>query len=187
MPTVIIVGGPAGTGKSTTGNLLSQSLGAPFLEGDDKHPAANVQKMARGEPLNDDDRWGWLACISHEAAQQARDPSNASQTCVASCSMLKKKYREYLQAQEPEVTFLFVFLHSSYEELVERVTKRQGHFMKLDMVKSQYDIMEIPEGDELTVNGGPAIAVDNGRVLPHEVNQYIIEQLTLTGKIPAPP
>lgn len=179
MPTVIIVGGPAGTGKTTTATLLSKHFKCPFVEGDDLHPPENIKKMSEGKPLNDDDRWGWLQKLSEEASKLARDPTNKSEVCVASCSMLKKVYRETLMKHGGGIDFRFVFLHTSYEQLLRRVESRQNHYMKLDMVKSQYEIMEVPKGDELLKNGGNAIEVDNGNLDPEVLNEALLKQLDL--------
>lgn len=178
MATVIIVGGPAGTGKTTIASLLAEHHKAPFIEGDHLHPKENVDKMARGEPLTDDDRWGWLQTLAETAAAQAKDAQNQSKVAIASCSMLKKLYRDLLEKSAgPGVTSRFVFLHTSYEELLKRVAGRQGHYMKSDMVKSQYDIMELPSGDELLVNGGTALNVDTTDKTPEEILKEVLETL----------
>lgn len=176
-PLVIVVGGPAGTGKTTTASLLADFYVCPFLEGDDLHPKENVEKMARGEPLTDDDRWNWLERLSREASNTAR--KDASGICVASCSMLKKVYRQHLMKFGEGVDFRFVFLHTSIERISARVAARQGHFMKLAMVQLQYDIMEIPCGEELCQNGGLAIAVEMSDKTPNEIQDYIVQRLTL--------
>lgn len=176
-PLVIVVGGPAGTGKTTTASLLAEFYRCPFLEGDDLHPKENVEKMARGEPLTDDDRWKWLEELSQEASKTARTDANG--ICVASCSMLKKVYREHLMKFGGGVDFRFVFLHTSMEKISARVAARQGHFMKLAMVQLQYDIMEIPKGPELVENGGLAMAVEMSDMTPKEVELYIVERLVI--------
>ncbi|SGZ57647.1 CIC11C00000005012 [Sungouiella intermedia] len=178
MATVIIVGGPAGTGKTTIASLLAEHHKCPFIEGDNLHPKENVDKMARGEPLTDDDRWGWLQTLAETAASLAKDPKNASQVAIASCSMLKKVYRDFLEKSAGDgVTFRFVFLHTHYDELLKRVSNRQGHYMKSDMVKSQYDIMEVPSGDELLVNGGEALEVDTTDKEPENILKEILTTL----------
>ncbi|OVF10000.1 putative gluconokinase [Clavispora lusitaniae] len=178
MATVLIVGGPAGTGKTTIASLLAESKACPFVEGDTLHPQANVDKMARGEPLTDEDRWGWLKELSEICSKEAVSKENATHTVVASCSILKKVYREYIvECGLPEVTFKFVFLKSTFEQLMERVANRKNHFMKVDMVKSQYDIMEIPQGEELIANGGSALAVETTDKTPEAILQEVLAAL----------
>lgn len=178
MTTAIIVGGPAGTGKSTVASILAERYGCPFVEGDVLHPAENVAKMAKGIPLTDDDRWGWLEQLSKTVSEKAR--TSESGVAIASCSMLKKVYREYLKkAAGDGVSFRFVFLYTTYEENLLRVASRKGHFMKLDMVKSQYDIMEVPEGDELLANGGEAVSVDTTNRSPDEIGELLVNELRL--------
>lgn len=177
MATVIIVGGPAGTGKTTIASLLAAHHKCPFIEGDNLHPQENVDKMARGQPLTDDDRWGWLEKLGEEAASQAQQPTNTSHVAVASCSMLKKMYRDHLEKAGAPAAFRFVFLHTSYDELLKRVAARQGHYMKSDMVKSQYEIMEIPTGNELLANGGQALDVDTTNKTPEEILHEVLVQL----------
>lgn len=179
MVTVIVVGGPAGTGKTTQGLLLSKRYSCPFIEGDSLHPKANIDKMAQGIPLTDDDRWGWLKTLAQESSSKAlEDPSHLA---VVSCSMLKKVYREYIKESSvsAEVEFRFVFLYTSFEELMSRVENRVGHYMKSDMVKSQYDIMEIPTGKELLKNGGEAVIVDTSGKTPEVIFKKIVSDLSL--------
>lgn len=180
MPTVIVVGGPAGTGKTTQGELLAKHYQCPFIEGDSLHPQANIDKMSRGEPLTDGDRWGWLEKLAHEASAKAiEDPNKKS---VVSCSMLKKVYRDYIKQsalEQGDLSFRFVFLYTTFEELVKRVENRKGHYMKSDMVKSQYDIMEIPQDDELLSNGGEAVSVDSTGKSEEAIFDDILEQLSL--------
>ncbi|OBA24570.1 carbohydrate kinase [Metschnikowia bicuspidata var. bicuspidata NRRL YB-4993] len=177
MPTVIIVGGPSGTGKTTTAALLASHFDCPYIEGDELHPEENVAKMARGEPLTDDDRWGWLKKISRASVGKAADPANKSGICVASCSMLKRAYRDYLLANGNGADFRFVFLHASFESIIKRVAARQNHFLKLNMVKSQFDIMDVPKSEELIRNGGKAIAVDCETGTPQQLAELIVHQL----------
>lgn len=181
MSTVIVVGGPAGTGKTTIAELLSSHLSCSFIEGDSLHPKQNVDKMSRGQALTDDDRWGWLKTISETATDAAG--ADTSHVAVVSCSMLKKVYRDYLQEvgtkRSSSVQFRFVFLYTTFEELLHRVGQRQNHFMKSDMVKSQYDIMEIPAGAETVANGGAAIPVDTTNKDPSTIKTEVLEQLRL--------
>lgn len=178
--TVIVVGGPAGTGKSTIAEILSKKFSCPFIEGDGLHPQPNIDKMSKGIPLTDDDRWGWLEQLSKVTASRALDPDNKSTMAIVSCSMLKKIYREHIKETSPKsepINFRFVFLYSTFEELMKRVEGRKGHYMKSDMVKSQYDIMEVPAGDELMINGGECISVDTTGKTPAMIFDEILEIL----------
>lgn len=143
---VIVVGGPAGCGKSTVGNLLAEKFGCTFIEGDSLHPQANVDKMSHGIPLTDDDRWDWLKNIAHEGAEFAeKSKTNVS---IAACSALKKVYRDTIREAAPEVNVLFVMIPVEEKELLRRVSARKNHFMKADMVQSQLDILQVPKEDE---------------------------------------
>lgn len=183
--TVIVVGGPAGTGKTTIGELLGTLFKCPFIEGDQLHPQANIDKMSSGIPLTDDDRWGWLKQLSEEASSSAFSPENSAQKAVISCSILKKSYRDYIKGvaeerqHDPKIQFRFVFLYTTFEELLSRVGQRKGHFMKSDMVKSQYEIMQIPEGLELVSNGGEAVAIDTTNKTPETIFEEVVAQLGL--------
>ncbi|KAI5951842.1 hypothetical protein KGF54_004917 [Candida jiufengensis] len=179
MPIVIVVGGPAGTGKTTQGELLAKKFNCPFIEGDALHPKANIDKMSRGEPLTDEDRWGWLKQLSQIASEKAEE--DKSKIAVVSCSMLKKVYRDYIKQNSSikDMSFRFVFLYTTFEELLKRVGNRKGHFMKSDMVKSQYDIMEIPEQGELIKNGGEAVSVDTTNKSPDVIEKEIFSDLKL--------
>lgn len=176
--TVTVVGGPAGTGKSTVAQLLSAQLGCPFIEGDALHPPQNVDKMSRGIPLTDEDRWGWLKALSGAAYDRCAESENTTGGCIVLCSMLKRVYRSYIKKcgqqradADPgaELKFRFIFLYTTFEELMSRVAGRQGHYMKADMVRSQYDIMEVPVGDEIEENGGECISVDTTGKTPAEI------------------
>lgn len=92
--------------------------------------------------------------------------------------MLKKVYREYLAKNSVEgVKFKFVFLYTTFDELMLRVSHRQNHFMKADMVKSQFDIMELPVEDELMENGGSAVVVKTAGKTPEQILLEIVAQL----------
>lgn len=133
--------GVAGSGKSTLGQRAAAALGWPYFEADDFHSEANRAKMAGGTPLDDEDRAPWLAAI--------RAKMNASidggQSAVFTCSALKEKYREVL-AGDARHPVTIVFLHGDYETILARVGRRQGHFMKADLVKSQFETLEHPRG-----------------------------------------
>ncbi|QQK45907.1 Thermoresistant gluconokinase family protein [Penicillium digitatum] len=161
MQHIWVVTGPAGCGKSTVGNVLRTELGIPFLEGDDYHPAANKDKMGRGIPLTDEDRWDWLISLRH-AAINALSPSEANDFhpptgVVVACSALKQKYRDVMRVAaygSPSVQIHFVYLKLNEEVLMQRVTQRESHYMKSGMVHSQLATLEEPEGewDVLTID-----------------------------------
>lgn len=156
--TIIVVGGPAGTGKTTAAANLAKHYDCPYIEGDTLHPEANVEKMSKGIPLTDDDRWDWLIQVTEVTASKCKeDPHHIA---IVTCSMLKKCYRDLIKQHGKSFNFVFCFLYASFDELVNRVENRKNHFMKSDMVKSQYDIMEVPKGDELIENGGDCMTID---------------------------
>ena len=134
---IYVVMGVAGSGKTTVGELLAKRMGVPFFDGDDFHPPANVAKMAAGNPLNDDDRAGWLAALKHQI-----DTHTAG--CVVGCSALKQKYRDVLRGSLARDQLQFVHLHGTYAQLLERLHQRKGHFMKPAMLKSQFETLEPP-------------------------------------------
>lgn len=170
--TVYVVGGPAGTGKTTIGEALAVMLKCPFVEGDALHPQANIDKMASGKPLTDDDRWGWLELVSKTAAEVAETKGNS----VVLCSMLKRKYRDLISSTLPQVGFEFIFLYTTYAELEKRVAGRSGHFMKSDMVKSQYEIMEVPDHEQ-EPHGWP---IDTTNKLPELILEEIANKVVPT-------
>ncbi len=136
---VFFVMGVSGVGKSTIGNLLSKELGIPFFDGDDFHPKENILKMSKGEPLNDEDRFGWLATLNKLAKDQLKENS-----CVIVCSALKNKYREIL-SNGVENNTKWIHLVGSYELISERMKQRSNHFMPTGLLKSQFEILENPE------------------------------------------
>ena len=177
---IILAGGPSGSGKSTLGDQLSRYYQCPFLEGDDFHLQHNRDKMAHGHPLTDDDRWDWLERLSKASVEAAAKSNN--KVVIVSCSMLKKIYRDYILEKANEIScedlcVRFVFLHCTFEEIFKRVTKRKDHYMKSDMVASQFDIMEVPSGDELVENGGAAIPINCSHELPDVVLKDVLAHL----------
>jgi len=139
---LIVVMGTTGCGKSTVGAALAKKLAASYFEGDDYHTAHNKNKMAEGTPLTDDDRWPWLRTLG-EAMQVATGKT------VASCSSLKRSYRDFItkHANEP---VLFVHLHGSKELLSARLAARQNHFMNNNLLDSQLETLEPPQSDEFS-------------------------------------
>src|SRR5688572_20169772 len=134
---IVVVIGVAGSGKSTIGPLIARAIGGQFLEGDTLHPPANIEKMSRGIPLNDDDRDPWLAEIHARMA----DASRRGASLVVACSALKQSYRDSLGG---EVVINWVYLKGSKELLQRRLQDRTTHFMKAGMLDSQLEALEEP-------------------------------------------
>ena len=138
-----VIMGVAGSGKTTIGVALARALATPFLEGDDLHPPANVQRMAQGIPLTDDDRRPWLLAI----AQQLRDAQRAGLGLVVTCSALKRSYRDLLRSASG-AALQFVHLTGDRDVIVERLAGRRGHFMPASLLDSQLATLEAPAADE---------------------------------------
>ena len=147
---VILLMGVSGSGKTTVGQLLASQLGWEFADGDDYHPAANVEKMRNGVPLSDADRGPWLETLGGLIAGWIGAGKNA----VLACSALKRAYRESLQIG-PEVPV--VYLRGTRELLRQRLRARVGHFMTERMLESQLAALEEPEDSVVVdVDGAPA-------------------------------
>ena len=149
---VLVIMGVSGGGKSTVAGLLAGRLGWDLAEGDDMHPAANIAKMAAGRPLDDADRWPWLARV----AEWIRMRTAADRPGIVTCSALKRSYRDVLRG--PSV--VFVYLAGSRELIARRVAARQGHFMPAALLDSQFAALEPPGPDEhaitVDVTGSPS-------------------------------
>ncbi|WP_206436017.1 gluconokinase [Altericroceibacterium xinjiangense] len=157
----IVVIGPSGNGKSTLGLALAQALGREFLEGDLLHPAANIAKMGRGEALTDEDRRPFLNAVGRLLAE-------AEGGIVASCSALRRSYRDRLRGFVPDA--LFVWPNVPPEELRRRVSARRNHFMPPALLASQLATFDPPERDE------QAIEVD-GRLPVAEQVRFLLSRL----------
>ncbi|KAA8727187.1 MAG: gluconokinase [Ewingella americana] len=138
----IILMGVSGSGKSTVGAALAREINAKFIDGDDLHPRANIQKMASGHPLNDDDRAPWLKRLNDAAYSLY----HKNETGIIVCSALKRRYRDALRDDNQGVVFLY--LKGSVDVISERLKARAGHFMPLDLLKSQFEALEEPGEDE---------------------------------------
>jgi gluconokinase len=146
---IVIVFGVSGAGKTTIGKLLARELGSHFVEADDFHPAANIEKMRSGHPLTDEDRWPWLEHLR----QQIKRSLAASENAVVSCSALKRGYRDCLRVSD-EVKF--VFLRGDFALVQKQLRSRPAHFMNPALLQSQFDDLEEPQPDEnvLTIELG---------------------------------
>jgi gluconokinase len=148
--------GVAGSGKTSIGLSLAVELGAQFIDGDDLHPQANIDKMAQGLPLTDEDRTPWLAA----AGQVLREHEGK---LIVGCSALKKSYRDLIRiAAGRPVTFLY--LHGSRALIAERMGKRQRHFMPLSLLDSQFATLQMPASDEdaitVSIDADPGAIVE---------------------------
>lgn len=143
---VVIVMGVSGSGKTTVATELAARTGWRFEEGDALHPAANVEKMRSGHPLNDDDRWPWLRRIGTWIDANGRDGA------AITCSALKRAYRDLLGDGRPRV--FFVHLDAAKERITERVAHRHHAYMPASLLDSQFADLEPLEPDEhgLTVD-----------------------------------
>jgi carbohydrate kinase (thermoresistant glucokinase family) len=139
---IVVIGGVAGSGKTTVGALLAEQLGWPFTDADTFHPAANIAKMASGIPLTDADRRPWLARIDAWMDERIA----AGKSAVAGCSALKREYRDRLLAGRPAARL--VFLTITRELAVARLTARHGHFFTARLLDSQFADLEPPQPDE---------------------------------------
>ncbi len=146
--TILIVMGVSGVGKSTIALALNTHLHWPFQEGDDLHPAANIDKMSHGIPLTDEDRKPWLAAVRAwiDARVAAGEPG------MVTCSALKRSYRDTMVAGRACVRILY--LHADAKIIEEHLARRTGHFMPPSMLESQLKTLEEPAPDEhpITVN-----------------------------------
>ncbi|MBO9581353.1 MAG: gluconokinase [Sphingobium sp.] len=142
--------GVSGSGKTTLGQALAQALGRPFIEGDRLHPPANLAKMASGIALTDEDRRPFLDNVA-QALRAAPGPA------VASCSALKRVYRDRLRTVAGRI--LFVMSRLTRAELEQRMARRSGHFMPASLLESQLATLEPPEADEdaLLIDGALAL------------------------------
>ena len=161
---VLVVMGVSGSGKSTVAGILAGQLGWDLEEGDDLHPAANVAKMASGQPLTDDDRWPWLDTV----AAWITDHTTAGIPGIITCSALKRSYRDRMRG--PNV--VFVHLAGSKDQIAQRLAARSDHFMPPTLLDSQLITLEPPGTDENT------LVVDVGR-RPAEEAADIIRRLDL--------
>ncbi|HEX9615335.1 MAG TPA: gluconokinase [Bacteroidota bacterium] len=151
---ILIVMGVSGSGKTTVGKMLAQEMGWPFYEGDDLHPQANIEKMARGTHLDDTDREPWIRSLRG----LIRTLTGQSQNAVVACSALKERHRQVLLKETRNLRF--VYLKGEVNLIEERLKERKSHFMKATLLKSQFDTLEEPDGAIVVdVRQEPAVIV----------------------------
>jgi carbohydrate kinase (thermoresistant glucokinase family) len=165
---VIIVFGVSAAGKTTVGELLARELGWHFYEADDFHSPANIEKMRRGVPLTDDDRWPWLENLRELIERCVAANENA----VLACSALKRAYRKHLRVSQD---VKLVFLRGDYALISEHLRHRRGHFMNPGLLRSQFADLEEPQSDE------GVITIELGRP-PRDLVDEIKAKLTPANK-----
>lgn len=161
---IVLVMGVSGAGKTRIGAALARRLGFGFLDADDLHPAANIEKMRDGEPLADADRAPWLTAI--------RAWIDARQTpAVVACSALKRAYRDRLR--DGRAGFRLVWLKGGTALIARRLQRRRGHYWPASLLASQFDALEPPTADESPIIVDIAAPVD-------EIVRQIADQLSPT-------
>jgi gluconokinase len=152
--------GVSGSGKSTVAAVLAKRLGFTFADADSFHPAANISKMRAGVALTDEDRWPWLQAIAAFIDQTRK---RATAGAVVTCSALKRRYRDVLIGDRPDVAL--VYLKGSPELIAQRMKNRHGHFMPASLLQSQFAAFEEPQPDEkpitVAIDPPPGVIVDD--------------------------
>lgn len=136
--------GVAGSGKTTVGKKLAESLRCPFYEGDDFHPSSNIEKMKKGIALTDEDREPWLRFLSEKMEMWRKQ----NPMFVLACSALKSKYRRIL---ETNGKMRWVYLKGNYDLVFQRLSEREGHYFPAQLLHSQFQDLEEP-GEALTLD-----------------------------------
>lgn len=144
-PQALVVMGVSGSGKTTVGKLLAEHFGWSFFDADDFHPKESVKKMAQGIPLDDEDRKPWLERLNNLIGEHLE----RGDSLIFACSALKESYRNLLSLGNDGVKF--IYLEGSYDLILKRMQDRENHYMKADMLKSQFKALEEPQ-NALTVN-----------------------------------
>ena len=161
MSRVVVVMGVSGSGKTTVAERVSAALGWMFQEGDKLHPKANVEKMAAGHALTDEDRAPWLAVIAEWIEARLHTSRNA----IITCSALRRAYRDQIGNGKPGVQI--VYLHGDRETLEGHVHSRHHEFMPATLLDSQLATLEEPAPDE------HVIEIDVGGSIEHTVAEVI--------------
>src|SRR5262244_1287430 len=163
-PTILIITGVSGSGKTTIATALAQRLHWPFKEGADLHPASDISKMHAGHPLDDRDQWPLLERV----ADWIDGWRQAGQSGVIACSMLKRSYRDFLTSGRPEVRV--VHLHGDRALIGARLAARKEHITSTTFLDTQFAVLEGPDPDE------DPIRVDVGRPV-EDIVAVIVHEL----------
>lgn len=135
--------GVSGSGKSSVGAALSAETGALYIDGDDLHPQANIEKMSAGIPLTDEDRWPWLSAVGERLGEHEG-------VLFIGCSALKRSYRALI-CKKAAAPVMFIHLAGAREVIAERMQHRPGHFMPTSLLDNQFATLELPDSDELSI------------------------------------
>jgi carbohydrate kinase (thermoresistant glucokinase family) len=165
-PTIVVIMGVSGSGKSTVGAMLASRLQWEFTDADWFHPASNVEKMHKGIPLTDDDRRPWLDAIAAWIDKTRRSGGHS----VLACSALKRRYRDVLIGDRPDVRL--VFLKGDEALIARRIATRHEHFMPPGLLHSQFEALEEPAPDENPV----IVSIEPS---PREIVAQIVSALNL--------
>lgn len=152
-PSTIVLMGVCGCGKTAVGRLLAARIGGSFEDADDFHTDAAREKMRSGTPLTDDDRWPWYSRLRARVLEKRA----AGRPYVLACSALKRAYRDRLRDGDGRDQFVFIHLDGSFELIRDRMSRRQGHYMPLSLLESQFAILE--RSDDIvpvSIEGTPA-------------------------------
>jgi carbohydrate kinase (thermoresistant glucokinase family) len=163
-PTIVVVMGVSGCGKTTVSALLSAALDCQFQEGDDLHLIENLEKMRGGTPLGDADRMPWL----HKIAEEIDGWRARGESGVLTCSALKRSHRDIIIGDRPDVRL--VYLRGSYDLIRRRMAARHEHFMPVALLDSQFATLQEPTSDE-----HPIVVDADSR--PAEITTEIVQQL----------
>lgn len=171
-PAVVVVMGVSGSGKSTIGSLLALHLHCEFEDGDWFHPAANIEKMHKGIPLTDDDRWPWLDAIAAWIDRTRRRGGHG----IMACSALKRRYRDVLIGDRADVRL--VYLKGEEALIARRIATRHEHFMPPALLHSQFEALEEPGAGENPV----IVSIEP---TPREIVARILSSLNLSPEATA--
>lgn len=163
-PKHFIIMGVSGSGKTSFGKKLAQTLSWSFIEGDDFHPENNKTKMSSGIPLNDEDRVPWLKALANEIS----DYDQKKRSTITACSALKKLYREILRQNIRSKHLFFIHLDGNQQVISDRLSHRSGHFFPQKLLQSQLETLEPLDTDE----AGIVLDVTN----PHKKNIIFIKK-----------
>lgn len=168
-PQAIVVMGVSGCGKSTVAQMLAHSLQWQMHEGDAYHAPESIAKMQSGIPLTDEDRSGWLDRLENLLRTDV-----PPEGVVLTCSALKQKYRDHLRAAREAGQVRFVFLDLSYEDALQRVQSRPGHFFSPELVANQFATLERPDSE-------PGVITIQATAPLDQIQQQVQQWLRHTG------